>query len=62
MKYFLLCCAFVTAWTVACQAPLSMRFPGQKYWSGLPFLFPRHLSDPGTEPTSPCIGRWVFYH
>ena len=52
MKYFLLCCALVTAWTVACQAPLSMRFPGQKYWSGLPFPAPGDLSDPGIKVMS----------
>ena len=32
---------FVTPWTVACQAPLSMGFPIQEYWSGLPFPSPR---------------------
>ena len=41
---------FVTQWTVACQAPLSMGFSGQKYWSGLLFLSPGDLSDPGIEP------------
>ena len=44
---------FMTLWTVAHQAPLSMRFPRQKYWSGLPFPTPRDLPDPGMEPTSP---------
>ena len=34
------------------QAPLSMRFPWQEYWSGLPCPPPRDLPDPGTEPTS----------
>ena len=52
MKYFRLCCAFVTSWTVACQAPLSMRFPRRKYRSGLPFPAPGDLPDPGMQVTS----------
>ena len=36
----------VIPWTVACQAPLSMRFPRQEYWSGLPFPSPGDLPDP----------------
>ena len=44
----------VTPWTVAHQAPLSMGFSKQGYWSGLPFPPPRHLDDPGIEPTSPA--------
>ena len=43
----------VTLWTVARQAPLSVGFSGQEYWSGLTFLLPRDLPDPGNEPTSP---------
>ena len=31
--------SFTTSWTVACQSPLSIRFPRQEYWSGLPFIF-----------------------
>ena len=42
----------VTLWTVACQAPLSMGFSRQEYWSGLPFLSPGDLPDPGIEPAS----------
>ena len=38
--------------TVACQAPLSMGFPCQEYWSVLPFPTPGDLSDPWMEPTS----------
>ena len=45
---------FAILWTVACQAPLSMGFSGQVYWSGLPFPSPGDLSDPGTELTSPA--------
>ena len=44
---------FVTPWTVAHQAPLSMEFSRQEYRSGLPFPPPRDLPDPGTKPTSP---------
>ena len=45
--------SFETPWTVALQAPLSMGFPRQEYWSGLPFPSPGDLRDPGVEPTSP---------
>ena len=38
--------------TVACQPPLSMEFSRQEYWSGLPFLIPGHLPDPGVKPGS----------
>ena len=44
----------VTPWTVACQAPQSMRFPRQEYWSGLPFPSPGDLPDPGIKPVSPA--------
>ena len=44
---------FVTPWTVACQAPLSLGFSQQEYWSGLPCPPPGHLPDQGTEPMSP---------
>ena len=43
---------FVTLWTVACQAPLSMGFSRQEYWSGLPCPPPGDLPDPGIKPTS----------
>ena len=41
---------FGTAWNIACQAPLSMGFPRQKFWSGLPSPFPGNLPDPRIEP------------
>ena len=41
-----------TPWTVACQAPLSLEFSGQEYWSGLPFPSPGDLPDAGFEPLS----------
>ena len=46
---------FATLWTVAHQAPPSMGFSKQEYWSGLPFLSPRDLPDPGIEPMSPTL-------
>ena len=43
----------MTPCTVACQAPLSMGFPKQEYWSGLPFPSPGDLPNPGIKPMSP---------
>ena len=48
-------CLFVTPWTIALQAPLSMGFPRQEYWSSLPFPSPGDLPDPGIEPRSPAL-------
>ena len=45
----------MTPWTAACQAPLSMGFPRQKYWSGLPFPSPGDLPDPEIEPRFPAL-------
>ena len=45
---------FVILWTVACQAPLSLKFFRQEYWSRLPFHSPGDLPDPGIKPTSPA--------
>ena len=56
---------FVTSWTVACQAPLSMGFSKQEYWSRLPFSPPGDLYDPGIEPPSPTSPTWagrLHYH
>ena len=46
---------FETPWTVAYQAPLSMEFSRQEYWSGLPFPSPGDLPNPGIEPRSPTL-------
>ena len=46
---------FVTPWTIAHQAPPSMRFSGQEYWSGLAFPSSRDLPDPGIEHRSPAL-------
>ena len=43
---------FATPWTIVSQAPLSMSFSRQEYWSGLPFPPPRDLPNPGIEPVS----------
>ena len=45
--------SFVTPGTVACQDPLSVGFPRQEYWSGLPFATPGDLPDPGMKPAFP---------
>ena len=47
-------------WTVAHQAPLSMGFPRQEYWSGLPFPLLGDLPEPGIEPTSPVWAGGFF--
>ena len=47
--------SFVTPWTVAHQAPLSIGFSRQGYWSGLPFSSPGDLPDPGIESISPAL-------
>ena len=44
------CSTLEKLWTVTCQAPLSMGFPGQEYWSWLPFSSPGKLPDSGIEP------------
>ena len=48
---------FLTPWTVACQAPLCMKFFRQEYWSGLPFP-PGDLPNPGIEPAYPVLLHW----
>ena len=56
---------FVASWTVAHQAPLSMEFSRQEYWSGLPFSSPGDLPSPGVKPSQvsyvSCIGRRILY-
>ena len=62
------CPTFVTPWTVACQAPLSMEFSRQEYWSGLPFPSSGDLPDPGIKSRSSVLqvvssiaGRFFFF-
>ena len=45
---------FATLWMIAHQAPLPLEFSQQEYWSGLLFLPPRNLPNPGIRPTSPA--------
>ena len=51
---------FATPWTVAYEAPPSMEFSWQEYWSGLPFPSPGDLPHPGIEPLSPALQADVF--
>ena len=51
---------FVTPWTVTYQAPLSMGFSRQEYWSGLPFPSPGDFPNPGIEPASPALTGGFF--
>ena len=46
---------FAAPWTVAYQAPPSVEFSRQEYWSGLPFPSPGDFSNPGIEPRSPAL-------
>ena len=57
VKVKLLSCVqlFATPWIVALQAPPSMGFSQQEYWSWLPFPSPGDLPDPGIEPGSPAL-------
>ena len=52
--------SFVTPWTVASQAPLSMGFPRHEYWSGLLFPSPGDLPHPGIEPYCPALSGGLF--
>ena len=53
---------FVTPWTAAHQAPLSMGFSRQEYWSGLPFAPPGDLPISGIKLMSPVFERRILYH
>ena len=52
--------SFATPWTVAQQAPLSMGFPRQEYWSELSFPSPGDLRDPGIKPWSRALAGEFF--
>ena len=62
MRAQLLSCVqlFVAPWTEARQAPLSMEFPRQECWSGLPSLSPGDLPNPRSEPASPALAGGFF--
>ena len=51
---------FAAPWTVAHQAPLSMEFSRQEYWSGLPFPTPGDLPNPVIKPVSPALTDGFF--
>ena len=51
---------FATAWTVACQGPLSMEFSRQEYWSGLPLPSPGDLPAPVIESASLALAGRFF--
>ena len=51
---------FAAPWTVASQAPLSMEFSRQEYWSGLPFAFSRRYFRPRDQTQVPCIAGGFF--
>ena len=55
-----LCLTVCDLWTVAHQAPLSMGFPGQEYWSGLPVPSPGDLLKPGIKPMFPALADRFF--
>ena len=55
LSHFSRVCLFVTLWTITHQAPLSMGFSRQEYWSGLPCPPPGDLPDPGIEPGPPAL-------
>ena len=52
---------FATPWTVAYQAPLSMEFSRQEYWSGWPFPSPGYLPNLGIEPGSPALQADTYH-
>ena len=52
--------SFVSPWTIARQALLSIGFLRQEYWSGLPFPSPGDLPDPGIKPASPALAGRFF--
>ena len=54
------CLTLVTLWTIAHQAPLSVEFPHQEYWSGLPLHPPGDLPDPEMESMSPALADGFF--
>ena len=51
---------FATLWTIASQAPVSMGFSRQEYWSGLSFLSPGDLPDPGIKPGLPHCKQILY--
>ena len=56
------CSTHATPWTAACHASLSMAFPRQEYWSGLPFSPSGDLPDPGIISVSPALTGRLSHH
>ena len=54
------CLTLVTPWTEAHQSPLSMGFPRQEHWSGLPFSSLGDLPEPEIKPASPALAGEFF--
>ena len=52
--------SLVTPWTIFLQAPLSMEFPRQEYWSGLPFPSPGDVPNPGIKPSCLALAGEFF--
>ena len=61
MKSLSLAQLFEAPWTVAYQAPPSMEFSRQEYWTGLRFPSPGDLPDPGIEPRSPTLQAYALH-
>ena len=55
-----MCDSFATPWTVTCQTPVSVGFPRQEHWSGLPSPSPGDLPNLGIEPVSPSLAGGFF--
>ena len=60
MNAHIMSSCFATPWTVAYEAPLSMGFLRQEYWSGLPFPSPGDRPDSGIDPRSPTLQEDFF--
>ena len=54
------CLTLCAPWTVACQAPLSLKFSRQEYWSRQSFVSPKDLPNPGIKPGSPALKAYSF--
>ena len=61
LSFFFNCSAYAQSWTVAHQAPLSMGFSRQEYWSGWSFPSPGNFPNPEIEPRSPTLQE-ILYH
>ena len=60
-SHYIVSDSLATLWTITLQAPLSMGFPREEYWSGLPFPSPRDMSNQGIEPASPALAGGFFF-